>query len=190
MIRGVGNEEMDHLKPVMKKIQKASVGAPPPPWEALPVFAVGGLVEVGFAEGGELLLVISSQGRGVIDCSTGEKVARDSSSPDDPSCSWFDDSLLIADGIGPLEGRRIRLSGLSGGGLPRGTPDGWNIESIVLDWPHASLLLVSPWQSIFQDTAQFAKLGVESEVRAFGFSYTGNTLVLATSSDLTIWKKG
>lgn len=45
----------------------------PEGWEAVGKFAVGGLTEIGFSKTAELLLVVSSSGRGVIDCAQGEK---------------------------------------------------------------------------------------------------------------------
>jgi hypothetical protein len=90
-------------------------------------------------------------------------------------------------GIGPLEGKRIRLAGLHGGGLLNCGREGWWVEALAIDWPDVNLLLVEPWQSIFRESARFAKLAVAREVRAFGFSETGASLVLATSSDLTVY---
>jgi len=47
--------------------------ASPVGWKSMGKFAVGGLTEIGFSKNTELLLVISSSGRGVIDCAWGEK---------------------------------------------------------------------------------------------------------------------
>jgi len=49
----------------------------PPGWRKTGTFAVGGLTEIGFSQRSELLLVVSSAGRGVIDCTQGRKIARD-----------------------------------------------------------------------------------------------------------------
>src|SRR5450631_1343055 len=105
---------MDHLEPIRLRVRSAPVVNPPPPWKRLAVHAVGGLTEVGFAEDSDCLLVVSSQGRGVIDCRTGERVARDRGEPDG---SWYDERRLRAQGIGPLDGQVVRLAGLHGGGL-------------------------------------------------------------------------
>jgi hypothetical protein len=98
---------------------------------------VGGLTEVGFGDDSDLLLIVSSQGRGVVDCRTGERVARDRADPDD---SWYDERRLLAEGIGPLEGKTIRLAGLHGGGLLNCGQQGWSVEALALDWPDVSLL--------------------------------------------------
>lgn len=174
---------MDHLDPLRRRIRSAAVAAPTPSWTRLAAHAVGGLTEVGFAEDSDFLLVVSWQGRGVIDCRTGERVARDRAEPDD---SWYDGRRLRAQGIGPLANQTVRLAGLHGGGLLRCGLGGWSVESLALDWPDVCLLLVEPWRSIFDEKTGFTKLAVEREVRAFGFSDTGASLVIATSSDVVV----
>jgi hypothetical protein len=176
---------MAHLEPIRKRIRATPISSPIPPWELVAVHAVGGLTEVGFSDDTDLLLVVSTQGRGVIDCKTGERVVRDKTEPDD---SWYDERRLRAFGIGPLEGQLIRLSGLHGGGLPNGGRDGWWLESITLDWPDVNLLLGGPWGWIYDEKTPFVKLAVESAVRAFGFSDTGQTFIIATSSDVSIFR--
>ena len=84
---------MDHLDAVRKRIRAASVGAPVAPWSQVAVRAVGGLTEVGFADDTDLLLVVSSRGRGVFDCCSGQIVARDQTEPDD---GWYDERRLRA----------------------------------------------------------------------------------------------
>src|SRR5689334_4773042 len=123
---------MDHLEPVRHRIRSAPISLPLSPWIELDSHAVGGLTEVGFGDDSDLLLVVSSQGRGVFDCQTGERVSRDRSEPDD---SWYDETRLRVFGIGPLEGSLIRLAGLHGGGLLNSVQDGWWVNAITLEWP-------------------------------------------------------
>lgn len=175
---------MADLDSVRRRIRTAPIAPPLPPWRCLGAHAVGGLTEVGFADGTDLLLVVSSQGRGIIDCRTGQRLARDRTAPDD---GWYDERRLRAFGIGPLEGQLIRLAGLHGGGLLQGGRAGWWVEGVVLDWPNVNILLGGPWGWIYDDATPFVKLAVESEVRAFGFSDTGESLVIATSSDMTVF---
>jgi hypothetical protein len=149
---------------------------------------VGGLTDVGFGLHSDLLFVVSSQGRGVFDCLTGAKVSRDAFVPTDDEPDWFSTSELSAEGIGPLAGQVIRTAGLHGGGLPLLTRDGWSAERLALDWPDETLLLCQPWKHGYKP-GEFVKVGVDSVVRAWGFSPTGRSLVLATSSDVTIWSR-
>lgn len=155
----------EHLIPVVRRIRGSRISEPPTPWRRIGAFGVGGLTEVGFGTESDLLLVISPQGRGVFDCESGEKVARNRDEGD-----WQDTFALEADGIGPLAHRRIRTSGLSGGGLPLCTRDGWTVENFVLDWPDHTLLLVEPGSWAYGDAfgkpANCTKLAVESELRA------------------------
>jgi len=141
---------------------------------------------VGFSPSSDLLLVTSSQGRGVFDCRSGERLARDG----DESGDFEDPVQLEANGIGPVSGT-VRMSGLYGGGLPNSTADGWSAERLSLDWPVETLLLFAPgstlhWQ-VDGKPPVFTKVYLGSEIRAWGFSPTGRSLVVATSSDLTAY---
>jgi hypothetical protein len=153
---------------------------PPPPWKHVVTWAVGGLFQVGYAENSDLLLVLSSQGRGVFDCLTGEKVARD----DEEAHDFFAPIPLTADGFGPLAGKSIRMAGLFGGGLPRTTEDGWFLEEQAPAWPIRTILLRSP----ARETIAIGDDGA-CELRAFGFSETGNSLIIAISCDLAIFAR-
>jgi hypothetical protein len=126
----------EHLIPVVKRIREAAISQPPIPWRRAGAFSVGGLTDVGFAAGSDLLVVVSHQGRGVFDCMTGIRLARDSTDGD-----LLDTQALDAEGIGPLAQQRIRAAGIHGGGLPQTTSDGWTTEDLVLGWPDHSLLL-------------------------------------------------
>jgi hypothetical protein len=71
-------------------------------WEIRADVAVGrGLTEVGFVPGGSLLLVVNHQGRGVVDLTPGERVARDRQE----TGAWFDIAQHAALGIGPVDGQ-------------------------------------------------------------------------------------
>lgn len=177
----------DHLKPLIKKIEKLDITEPPPPWCKAAVFPVGGLRSVGFHGDADILLIVSEQGRGVIDCIAGEKIARDHE-------EYYEDEIrLDADGIGPLAGQKVRISGLYGGGLPNSRTDGWSVETVTLFWPEKILLLVEPgswfYGSLYGQPDNFRKIFSGSEIRAKGFSPTGRTFVIATSSDLTIYTR-
>ncbi len=175
----------EHLIPVVKRIEALPVSAPPSPWRLTVQSGIGGLTDVGFGPDTELLLVVSSQGRGVFDCTTGERVARDG----DVETDFHDASRMLADGIGPLNGISVPMAGLNGGGLSGGTSDGWTVDDFTLEWPHHTLLLNGPFSWPYNINGQLWKLGAESELRAFGFSTTGLSLVIATSSDVIAWSR-
>jgi hypothetical protein len=175
----------EHLKPLQKKLLSLNIEEVPNPWKLVATFAVGGLRSVGFDRESEKLLVVSSQGRGVIDCLTGEKVARDYEE------FYEGETSLEAQGIGILRDRTIRMSGLFGGGLPSITEDGWQIECVTLKWPEQMLILLPPGSSLYgsvnghPDT--MTKIFEDSCIRAYGFSYTGRVFIISTTSDVTVF---
>ncbi|QDT94311.1 hypothetical protein [Gimesia algae] len=155
-------------------------------WERVVSMAVGGLTDLGFSKNSPHLLVISSQGRGVIDCQTGEKVARDY----DETGDWFKPQQLLCQGIGPLASEWIQTCGINGGGLPWGNQFGESIEMHSPDWPVYDLYFCSDCQSPLIAGAASRCCKIDSEhLRACGFSWCGHFLVSANSSDLTLWKK-
>ncbi|MFF7813082.1 hypothetical protein ACFZCF_14380 [Streptomyces sp. NPDC007945] len=185
-----------HQENLRLRLLAAPVVPAPAPWRS--VFgdhaAVGGLTGVGFgvhpATGHDLVMVVSTQGYGVFDAVTGERIARDRDPEDegpdgtpDLTCPW----------IGPLAGGRVRVAGLFGGGLHRTSGDGWSLDVEAPDWPHHRILLshnggdwhrpphTEGWWHVFHSTW--------STLRAAGFSPSGQTLVVATSSDLTLWTR-
>ena len=73
----------NRLNPLKKQLHLLQQTTPPSPWRRVSTIAIGGLRAVGFDRSSEYLLVISSAGRGVIDCRTGEKVARNTEEYDE-----------------------------------------------------------------------------------------------------------
>jgi hypothetical protein len=92
----------------------------PSTWRKVTYLTVGGLTEVGFADG-PLLLVVSHQGRGVVDLASGQLLSRDRHE----AGAWFDAARRAVLEIGPLDGEWIGVCGLAGGRLPDATADGW-----------------------------------------------------------------
>lgn len=178
----------EHLRAMCRRIDAAPVTEEPSAWRRVGEHSVGGLTDIGFANDSDLLIVLSGQGRGLFDCTTGERVGRDHST-DYP----HDERNLTTTGFGVLNGQAIRTAGLAGGGLPTGTHDGWCVHRFALHWPEEILLLTPPGHWIYGDApsmgSDFYRLGADSEVRAFGFSPTGRSLIIATGSDLVILTK-
>ncbi|MFC0540336.1 hypothetical protein [Kutzneria chonburiensis] len=176
----------DHQRELRDRFLAAPVQPAPPPWQPLASHPVGGLLGIGFAvhpdDGRDLVMVVSSAGHGLFDAVTGEKIARDR----DPDPETETDLT----GLGPLAGTLVSIAGLFGGGLHRTTPDGWCLDVVAPEWPHERVLLSADgghcagppgqtWWHIFHAD--------HSELRAAGFSPSGRTLAVATSSDLTLW---
>lgn len=187
----------EYQRQLRDRLLAAPVMAPPAPWR--PVLdnrtPVGGLQGIGFGihpdTGRDLVMVVSTDGHGLFDAATGEKIARDRDP--DPDTSTPDDSRdLTCPGLGPLAGTRVQIAGLFGGGLHSGSGDGWAIDVVTLEWPNEQVILSTDggvyrgemgrsWWHIFRSDY--------STLRTAGFSPSGRTLAVATSSDLTLWTK-
>lgn len=168
------------------RILDSPIEDPPQSWALNKTFMVGGLIGVGFGANDRYLLVISHDGRGIIDCETLEKVGRDP----DSSYEWLDESSLNAEGIGPLEGEIVPVAGLAGGSLSDQTSDGWIAQHIEFPGHEEHLIIEAPNGSTSDIDPDVRRLRPPTtEVRAFGFSPAGRTLVLGTSSDLTIYRR-
>ncbi len=160
----------------------------PPQWRGAGGAHYGGVYGVGFDVDSELLLVESSNGKAVFDCTTGERIGRD---PEAHS-SGEDEVRLQARGIGPIEGKVVRMCGLFGGGLPLLTLDGWSLELVHHSWPDVASLVLNPPGSIWWDAARArncSKLAECEAPLAYGFSHTGQSLILAHSHSLQIWTR-
>lgn len=156
----------------------------PSGWRLAGSYAVGGLTEVGFSKTSDLMLVLSSAGRGVIDPIRGEVVARD----EEPTGRWLNERLLLCDGIGPLANETIQLAGLSGGGLPLGSERGESLNAVYPNWPLCDLIFCSDFGSALIEHWQASCVRIASDhVRTFGFSWTGNAFAYATSSDVHVY---
>ncbi len=175
----------EHLEPLTKKLLSLKIEKPPP-WELQTVISVDGLSSDGFDRDTENFLILSHSGRGVVNCSTGEKTARDYE-------DYYENKYLEAEGIGCLKGKLIKMAGLLGGGLPISTEDGWCLESMTINFPEEMILLVEPGSDLYGMTCNrpdnFTKIEQQANIRAYGFSYTGQSFIVATSSDVSIYNR-
>lgn len=139
----------------------------------------GGLVAIGFGEDSDLALVVTHDGRGVIDCLTGTKVARDT------DLFYPDEHTLLIEGIGPLADRTVAVAGIDGGELRRDTDDGWLLDGRLSNSSDDVIRLLPPTPNaepkIFTDFIP--------EVRAFGFSPTGRSFVIATGAEVFVYTR-
>lgn len=152
--------------------------------------AIGGLENIGYADNSDLLIVLSSQGMGTFDCIKGEKIERD------PSDWWpqFDESTATMQGFGILKGTIIQTTGLYGHyTLPQETTDGWRLiegEKEYDNPPFDNYLITKIFLSPpTNESFIFISKDGPCELRAFGFSPTGNSFVVALSCELIIWSR-
>jgi hypothetical protein len=173
----------ERLVDILDRIPKIDC---PVGWRKVGTFAVGGLESIGFSKKSDLLLIVSSQGRGVIDPTSGKNVARD----DESTGSWLDERYLTCQGTGPLAGERIQLAGIGGGGLPLGTSHGESLHLVAPDWPIYRLIYCGAFGDPLSDRHQSSCVVIASDhMRAYGFSWSGDAFAYATGSDVTIFSR-
>lgn len=179
------------MKSIRRRIRKLRTAPAPDPWRPLPAVAVGGLAAVGFTCDSDFLLALSSGGgRSLYDACSGERVARDH---DADLAEWLSADKVTATGIGVAEGDRIHVAGLWGGGLSEMTSDGWSCAVVAPDWPVEQVVLQPPGADVIIE--QFASSCIQvadsaaTELRASGFSSDGQTFVVATSAEVTLWTR-
>lgn len=171
--------------PTYDRIRRMPI-ALPSGWRQADVAHVTGVRGVGFDEDGELLLVESHEGKAVFNCTTGACVARDP----EAGSTFAEQVRLESHGIGPLAGKVIRVCGIFGGGLPLLTLEGWSVELVHHNWPHVASLVLVPQGASLWDPAKArhcCKLAETEAPLAYGFSHSGQTLLLAHSHNLELW---
>ena len=181
------NKEDENKKRLQNLVNQAIEIDEPSGWEKS-IYAIGGLTEIGFSkQNPNLLLVISSQGRGIIDCQNSELIERD----DDTSWDWIDSYEMTAQGIGVLSNEKILVSGLHGGGLPLMNKNGDGLLYMATEWPIIDIIFAPHFKSIYKknEAKECFRIFHDYELRAYGFSYNGETFVIATSSEISIYRK-
>lgn len=169
--------EKDNRKRLIDKINQIPIGAPIG-WECN-LFAVGGLMYVGFSEiQPEKLICISSQGQSIIDCKTLKKIYCD---------EIYDEDNLIAC-VEELGDEMIRIAGDCGGGLRRCSDEGNILELIAPFWPKEQIIFMPNFYSWHSEPNECQIVFEGYEIKAYGFSKCGNYFVIASSSDLAIFR--
>ncbi|PVZ87938.1 hypothetical protein C9426_10085 [Serratia sp. S1B] len=177
------NENRTRLTNLLNRVEKRES---PLGWKVSASIAIGGLTEVGFSKVTHQLLVISSSGRSVIDCATGEKLARDYEEYGD----WYDSLSLTCQGIGPLEGELVTIAGMCGGGLPTNNRYGESLQRAATEWPVEDIFFCPPGKSaLIEGYQEGCCRFISDHIRCVGFSWHGEFIISATSSDITIWQR-
>ncbi len=154
---------------------------------------MGNIISIGFSKNEKYLLVLSWSGRGVFECSSGEKIARDPSEPyaydEGKKDDWNDDLNMTVKGIGPIENEDIHVVGMIGGGLHAQTEDGWRISIETINWPNKEVILSGAGNANYLENSNFTRLEtITMESRAIGFSPNGDYLLIATSGYFDLYK--
>src|SRR4030095_14654866 len=95
-------------------------------WNQKIIYAIGGLQNVGYVTGEDVLIVLSLQGAGIIDGLSGARLARNNKE------NWwekFDEKNATVTGFDFLSNVRIKTHGLFGGdSLQKRSSDGWKLS--------------------------------------------------------------
>jgi hypothetical protein len=180
------NKEDENKKRLQNLVNQTKIIDEPNGWKKS-TFAIGGLTEIGFSKHNpNLLLVISSQGRGIIDCEKNELIERDN----DTNWDWINSYEMTSQGIGVLSGEIIFVSGLHGGGLPLMNKNGDGLLYMATEWPIIDLIFEPNFKSIYKENEakECFRIFHDYELRTYGFSYDGETFVIATSSEINIYR--
>lgn len=157
-------------------------------WVHKNTFAIGGLENIGYSPNSDYLIVLSSQGQGIFNCEKGEKTARNY----DDWWDNFNEEDNTVKGSGIFENKIISTCGLYGDdNLPKVTSGGWSLEITDPepdDYPFqqykvSKIYLLSPDKN---EKILVAKDG-PCEYRAYGFSPTEKSFVIALSCEIVIY---
>ena len=96
---------------------------------------------------------------------------------------------MTAQGIGVLSNERIQVSGLHGGGLPLMNKNGDSLLYMATEWPIIDIIFEPNFKSIYKENEakECFRIFHDFELRAYGFSYSGEIFVIATSSEINIY---
>lgn len=170
--------EEEHRKKMLNMVNQIPKGMPLG-WECH-VIAVGGLMYVGFSEvQTEKLICISSQAQCVINCETMQKTYCDEN---------YDENDLIACAE-ELGDEIIKIAGDMGGGLRTHLKEGTSLQKISPYWPKKQIIFCSDFQSPYISPDKCYNIFEDYEIKAYGFSKCGKYFVIATASDLTIYRR-
>lgn len=161
-------------------------------WKHQNTFSIGGLEDIGFKPKSDILLILSSQGEGIFNCLNGERIARRNN-----DFEWwqrYNQETNSIEGFDILEGVEIRTSGLiAQDNLLKTTSDGWRL--IVSDpEPDEKPFENYTVQKIYledseQKKSTFITKDGACELRAFGFSETEKSFVIALSCEVLIYSR-
>ena len=170
--------EEEHRKRMLALMEKIP-HCVPDGWER-EIFAVGGLMYIGFSNvATEKLIVISSQGQSIIDCQTWEKTWCGENYDEENLTAWAE----------PLGSEVVPIAGQGGGGLRRFSPAGEHLELAAPFWPKEQVIFMPPYVLWHQHPERCTVLLDDYRVLAYGFSKCGRYLAVATSSDVHIFKR-
>lgn len=160
-------------------------------WKKIGYQPVSGLREIGFIKNSDFLMVLGNQGRTVYDCLTNEKVERDRQ-------DYYTENWNYVTGIIQGIGKFIKEEIICGGfeypdPIEKTTNDDWKIEiekAIKPDY-NGELKTTEVMYLVQHRSNLRFEINIfhYSITRAYGFSNTGNSFVIAESDGVKIWTR-
>lgn len=186
--------DMDFIQTLQSALFSSSRLESEKPWRLVAHTSVGGAVAAGFDRCSEQFIVVSESGQSIFEGTDGSRAYRNREH------SGFCPERLEAKRLDIANRHPINMAGDLGGGLCRTTSDGWSVDIIQIRWPTAFSILQRPGSSIYFLEQKWKKYNKDEWFRvvmkseglpvAFGFSWSGMTLVWLDRSDLLIWHRG
>jgi len=184
------NDFLKHREKINTLLEKIPSAQSPKGWTRTEGFSIGGFEYFGFAESSDILVVLSSQGRGLIDMAKNEKIARDYAVDD-----TLDETLLTTKGFDVLEGETIKLASRYGGSmLPVRNKSGESLIKVSPLYPSDDIIFQPPYECCFAD-GRYKNSTSKNCVRiyrgflyCYGFSFSGKYFVIADDGGLTYWE--
>lgn len=175
-----------HRNKITNILEKIPSVKSPAGWTYKGSFNVGGLEYFGFDESSDLCLVVSSNGRGIIDLAKTEKIARDYSED-----FHLDETLLICEGFDVLKDKTIKLAGKYGGSLlPIGSKYGDRLRRVSPLFPCEDIIYQPAFEDCFVEGHNENCVHIyRGFLYGYGFSYSGNYFVIADDSGILFWER-
>lgn len=175
-----------HREKICNTLEQIPSAISPVGWTYKGSFNVGGFEYFGFDESSDLLLVVSSNGRGIIDLAKAEKVARDYTDDFD-----LDESLLTCSGFDILKDKVIKLAGKYGGSiLPVSSKLGDSLRRVSPLFPCEDVIYQPAFEDCFVEGHNRNCVRIyRGFLYCFGFSYSGNYFVIADDNGISFWER-
>ena len=175
-------EHRDKIHNILAKIPTAKE---PVGWKYKGSFSVGGFEYLGFNETSDLLFVISSSGRIVIDLSNLEMIVRNS-----PEQFIIDETFLTCEDFDVLKDKVIRLAGRQGSILPTSNKIGERLVRVSPLYPCEDIIFCPPFEDCLVENFNNNCIRVyRGFLYCFGFSFSGNYFVIADDEGIQVWEK-
>ncbi|MBU2992715.1 hypothetical protein Q4555_04090 [Octadecabacter sp. 1_MG-2023] len=181
---GDGPDEQTTL--VRSELAAADTAKVAGPWAHIAALDIPYIKALGFDRASEDMLVVTSNGQSVICGQTGDILYRNRDE------DGFDAEALKGTRLDHPANERFDMAGLFGGGLRTHLKDGWKVEQLdhyrVLTPALGSIHFRGPsWDGYDHDDTFYLLDRSGDSLQVLGFSWTGRTLVCATSKTLNIW---